>query len=419
MEIIICILTTLFRIYLIYRFLRTLFGKSGQGRVKQLIVCGSFLSLNIGMYLLFHVMWVNIACNLAGIWLMAALYTKSIKERFFVSGFVCGITIGCDTLVTLPFIEYKDGMQISQIYSVAVVFLLLICELLAERVLHNRKSREAYCGLPLVFVPLASIALICLLFYTKNITGEGMALTGVGLLAVNFFIFWLYNLLSDTLFRQYENEALHWKVQGYASQIDVMLDSEEKVKALRHDMKHHLGELKAMAAKGKNGEILDYIDDMEEFMGNSGETIMSGNVEIDGVLNYMIKRARSELADVKVQVQLPEAVGHSFDINVILGNLLENAIEAAAKTEEKRLDVKVRMKQGILRIEVENSFDGRLRQSPQGLLTTKCKSEYHGIGLKNVQKMVEKYDGSMEICGEGNTFRVSLLLYLGENGEDE
>lgn len=409
-------LTNLFRIYLIYRFLNALFGKSAQSKVKQVLVFGGFFLVNTGMYLLLHTMWVNIACNLAGVWTGAALHTKSMKARFFVSGFVCGVMIGCDTLVTLLFTEYEDGMQTGQVYAVAVVFLLFICELLAERILHNRKSREVYCGLPLVFVPLSGIALICLLFYTKNITGDGMALAGVGLLAVNFFIFWMYNLLSDTFFRQYENEALRLKVQGYASQIDIMLDGEEKVRALRHDMKHHLGELKAMAAKGKAEELLAYIGDMERFMGNPDEVAFSGNVEIDGVLNYMVKRAKSELTDVTVQVQLPETVGHSFDINVILGNLLENAIEAAVKTEEKRMEVKVRMKQGILRIEVENSYDGRLRQSPQGLLTSKSKSREHGIGLKNVQKMVEKYNGSMEICSEGNIFRVSLLLYLGENG---
>ena len=411
-------LINLFRIYMIYRFLNAFFGKSGQSRTKQFLVYGSFFLVNTGMYLLLHMMWINIACNLLGIFWGAALHTKSVKARFFVSSFVCGVMIGCDTMVTLLFIEYEDGMKTSQAYAAVVVFLMLICELLAEKVLHDRKSKEVYCGLPLILVPSASIVLICLLFYTKNITKNGMVLFGVGLLAINFFVFWLYNLLSDTISRQYENEALRFKVQGYASQIDVMLDSEEKVKALRHDMKHHLGELKAMAAKGKDAEMLIYISDMEGFMGNPDEVAASGNVEIDGVLNYMIKRATRELANVEVQVQLPKAVGHSFDINVILGNLLENAIEAAAKTKEKRLGVKVRMKQGILRIEVENSFDGKLRQSPQGLLTTKDESIHHGIGLKNVRKMVEKYDGSMEVHAEGNRFCVSLLLYLLESGEE-
>lgn len=418
METMICILVNLFRIYLIYRFLNAFFGKSGQSRAKQFLVYGGFFLVNTGMYLLLHMMWLNIACNLTGVFLGAALHTKSVKTRFFVSSFVCGVMIGCDTMVTLLFTEYEDGMQISQVCAAAVVFLLFICELLAEKILHDRKSKEVYCGMPLILVPSASIALICLLFYTKNITKNGMVLFGAGLLAINFFVFWLYNLLADTLSRQYENEALRYKVQGYASQIGVMLNSEEKVKALRHDMKHHLGELKAMAAKGMDAKLLAYISDMEGFMENPDEIAASGNVEIDGVLNYMIKRAKSELVSVEVQVQLPKEIGHSFDINVILGNLLENAIEAAAKTEEKRLEVKVRMKQGILRIEVENSFDGELRQSPQGLLTTKDESSHHGIGLKNVRKMVEKYKGSMEVHTEENVFRVSLLLYLGENRED-
>ncbi len=52
------------------------------------------------------------------------------------------------------------------------------------------------------------------------------------------------------------------------------------------------------------------------------------------------------------------------------------------------------------------------------MLTTKDESIHHGIGLKNVRKMVEKYDGSMEVHAEGNRFRVSLLLYLLESGEE-
>ena len=66
METIICMLINLFRIYLIYRFLNAFFGKSGQSRTKQFLVYGSFFLVNTGMYLLLHMMWINIACNLLG-----------------------------------------------------------------------------------------------------------------------------------------------------------------------------------------------------------------------------------------------------------------------------------------------------------------------------------------------------------------
>lgn len=91
---------------------------------------------------------------------------------------------------------------------------------------------------------------------------------------------------------------------------------------------------------------------------------------------------------------------------VILGNLLENAIEAAEQTKEKWLLVDIRFRQGILRIDIENSFSGTLKEG------RKIEKDNHGIGLGNVKKIVEKYEGSVEICPQNTTFDVKLILYM-------
>ena len=128
----------------------------------------------------------------------------------------------------------------------------------------------------------------------------------------------------------------------------------------------------------------------------------------------MIRRAKEELRTVNVNVRLSKQVSHSFGINVILGNLLENSIEAARQTESKRMDINIELQQGFLRIQVENSYNGKLEKRHQRLFTTKKTSGLHGIGLENVRKMVEKYDGIMEVCPEGDMFRVILILYMSE-----
>ena len=102
---------------------------------------------------------------------------------------------------------------------------------------------------------------------------------------------------------------------------------------------------------------------------------------------------------------LPEKVRHSFDINVILGNLLENAIEAAGKTENKYLSVHIKLKRGILKVKIENSFESCILCEEQNrketiLKTTKPFTEQHGIGLKNVKKIVEKYNGTMAVTAQ-------------------
>jgi sensor histidine kinase regulating citrate/malate metabolism len=97
---------------------------------------------------------------------------------------------------------------------------------------------------------------------------------------------------------------------------------------------------------------------------------------------------------------------------------LENAIEAARQTEEKYLYVSMTLRMGVLKIKVENSFPGadridtKLEDNKVIWKTTKKEKEQHGIGLKNVRKIVELYDGTMETKVDNNMFCVNLVLYM-------
>ncbi|MGN0386658.1 MAG: sensor histidine kinase [Lachnospiraceae bacterium] len=414
-DIIICTTCNLFRIYIISRFIHIFLDeKKRTDNRKHTIAYGAFFLINTMTYLIFHMVWVNIACNLIGIGLIVLTYTRSIKMILFVTGAVYMINMGCSTIAILPFVQYKDGVGFNQIYEVIDVFLVLICELLTEKIVNAQRKMESIRSISLGLVPLCSIGMISVMIYTKSVTDTGLVIASIGLILVNFFTFYLYNMLSETLASQYENEILRQKIQSYANQLDIMLHGEEKVKALRHDMKHHMNELRILAAKNQNRAIEEYIGDMDEFIKNPNEFVASGNVEIDSVMNFMLCKAKEELDIVNVNVRLPKSISHSFDINVILGNLLENSIEAAKKTQEKRLDMDIQLQQGVLRIQIENSFDGKLERRHQRLLTTKNIKELHGLGLENVRKIVEKYDGIMEVCPEGNTFRVAIVLYMQE-----
>ena len=245
------------------------------------------------------------------------------------------LNIGCDVAGTTLFINYRDGELHSQIYAAISVFLIFICELLAEKIVTNRKNIEQALNFPLIYIPISSVIVICILVYTDTCVGVGIAIVGLGLLTINFLMLYLYNQLLHFIARKYESELLEQKVQIYANQLKVIAQTEERVKALKHDMKHHLNEIRFLADRHGAEDILQYIERMEDFASNSAEMIASGNLETDSVLNYMLQQAKERLKDVHSKVLLPEKMEHSFDINIILGNLLENAIEAAEQTEEK------------------------------------------------------------------------------------
>ena len=116
-NIIICMTTNLFRIYLISRFIHLFVedDKKKSGQVKHLLAYGVFYIVNTAAYLAFHTVWVNIACNLIGIGLIVFTYTKSVKTILFVTCSVYMINMGCSTISILPFVNYKDGVEFNQI----------------------------------------------------------------------------------------------------------------------------------------------------------------------------------------------------------------------------------------------------------------------------------------------------------------
>lgn len=404
--------SNLFRIYVIGRFIRALQRKCRVNRRKELLVYGSFYVVNTVLFLTLHLSWVNLLCNLIGMGVITLLYTNSVRSIVFTVGSFSVITMACDVLGVLLVSDYEEGKPINPVCQLIAVFTLFICELLAEKIIKPNRKEESAQNMTLLLVPVCSVLVNVILMYSNSITDEGLIVVNLGFLLINFLTFYLYDMLSEALYQKYKNVALQQQIQSYSNQMKVVMKSEEKVKGLRHDIKHHMNEIKLMASQGKNGDIQKYIDSMQEYMSNPEELVKSGNWEVDSILNYMLQQAKTELNSVQVNVELPETLKYSFDMNVVFGNLLENAIEGARRTKEKQMNVDISFQKGVLRIEIENSYDGKLEKGEDKLLTTKVDKELHGIGLSNVKKVVEKYQGIMEIYPKKGSFCITVIMYI-------
>lgn len=416
---IICILTNAFRIYLVRRFMLIFVDQEKKkiGKKSEFFCFFVFFVINTVLYLFLHISWVNLICNIVGIYLLACIYTKVEKIKLFITFATYAISLLCDVVGVLLFVDYEEGKGFNQFYQVVIVFLVSVCVLLVEKIVSQRHKENNVQSIPLMLVPFSSVAMICFVFYSTDSIPQGTIITiCIGLLLINMLVFYLYNLLSKAIQERYENEILKQKLQVYSSQIDVILQSEEQVKMLKHDLKHHINELRLFAKQQKLVEIEEYIAHMNEYIYNPNEIVSSGNIEIDGVLNYILKRAKEQLNEVKIKVQIPEKISHSFDIVVILSNLLENAVEASQKTEEKYMEVEVLYKKGVLRAQIINSFNSfEISINDNRFLTTKKDKSMHGIGLHSVKRIVEKYNGVLEVSQDKDRFCVDLLIYLQED----
>lgn len=373
-----------------------------------------FFFVTTGCYLAFHFPPITIMANLITMFIIIRVYEGEIGKKLLAVILIYGVNMACDIVSTYSFSDYIMGGRYNEIAAYVTVFLISICEIIVEKVIIKNRNKEftpPYVNI-LIMIPIISIAILFVLMMNNLNNQAILVLTSTGILLINILIFYLYGALLDVYLKLEESNLFERQIASYANQLDLLMQSEEKVTALRHDMKHHLNELLIMADKGERDEIITYIQDMEMFMKNKNEYSRSGNKEVDSILNYMLNNAEKVLNKIEYKINIPKDLGiRLFDINVILGNLLENAITAASHSEEKWLSVFIKYDKGILFIHIVNSYSGQIIKQGKHYMTTKKETQGHGIGLQNVQKVVDSYHGTMDVECKNNIFDVKIMIY--------
>lgn len=200
--------------------------------------------------------------------------------------------------------------------------------------------------------------------------------------------------------------------KSYENQLEVMKQSEYQVHALRHDMKHHLQGIYVMTQKEENQDVLRYLEQMQNSLVNPGEYVSTGNQKMDAILNYILAKAEQLNINVEQKVRVSKKIAlEAYDLNTILGNLLENAIEAANESLERYLCLHIVESKGVLMILIKNSYSGKVITSGTRVISTKSGAK-HGYGLVNVKNIVEKHQGIMNVSYDDKEFQVEITLYL-------
>ena len=187
---------------------------------------------------------------------------------------------------------------------------------------------------------------------------------------------------------------------------------------LFHDLHNHIGVLRQFLTHEKYGEAVRYLDELQAPVRNLTATVWTGDETADYLINS--KAAMAEEAGIRfqAQVEFPRRTNiRSVDLCAILGNLLDNAIEAARQVPDpsgRTVALTIRRIHQMLVIKVENSFAAAPVQEGGELKTTKTEGGLHGWGLKSAQTAAEKYDGMVQAGVSGEVFRaVATLSYQG------
>lgn len=185
---------------------------------------------------------------------------------------------------------------------------------------------------------------------------------------------------------------------------------------LFHDFHNHIGVLRQMLSHQNYDDAVRYLDELQEPIKELTDTVWTGDETVDYLINSKAAKAEACQIRMEVKVEFPRHTDiRSADLCAIIGNLLDNALEAAGRVpdpEKRFVSLFVRRINQMLVIKAENSFFDAPHAENGQLKTTKTEEGLHGWGLKSAQTAAEKYDGLVQTTYDGTIFRaVATLSY--------
>lgn len=236
-----------------------------------------------------------------------------------------------------------------------------------------------------------------------------LATAGI-LLLINLLLWCIYMpWYVDRKISRFQNEL----VDRHYDEVETMY---RKMRGWRHDYHNHIQVLKAYMSLSQYEQAENYLDRLEEDLTTVDTVLKTGNVMVDAILNSKLTMIQEKKIAVDATAIVPEEISISgIDLSVLIGNLLDNAMEACMElTEEKdrfiRIYIDIIKKQ--LYISVTNSMAGKAKRAGSGFLSRKTGS--HGFGLLRIDSIVDKYGGYLNRQTESGVFATEVTLPLVE-----
>lgn len=242
--------------------------------------------------------------------------------------------------------------------------------------------------------------------------------SGAGRIAVICFTVWSFVILCFAIINTHEKTRQAYEAKFARDIISSGRDHYQKMnelrdalRVMRHDYKYHLSAAHQLLRSGNQAEAENYLSGMEQKLSESELPDFCTNAAINALLVSYAERCSKHHIKYDMKITLPHSLTiPDYDMCIILGNLLENAVEACVKQEDKgTLKMMVSTKGIHLAIMVKNSFNGRLE--PGDILPLSSKKD-GGLGLKSVQAIAARYDGELITQWDEEIFTAYVLLRL-------
>ena len=385
----------------------------GERKTSFVLWVSSFVihAILVGFIFLFiNITWVTSLSAMTGRFLISFNYKASMPKRIasvlgeFLTLFSleAGIVALFGHNLYLTVGTYSASVATFLVLGISIYLITLFLRRFKNIVTLDDLPKSTY--VVHLFIPFVSSVL---LFLATYLPPGVIPYFVIILFLMNFIFFYIQDRAALAENEKKRGNLVNQEKEFYFAQNELMVDTVETVKGMRHDMKLHLATLKDYTVENP-ADAVAYIEYLMADLGESEVYSDTGNVALDSIINYKLKDARVDGVQVDLKIFAPAVIGiDTPDVVVIVGNLLANAMDAVEKVADKFINVQIVYQKENLLIKVENSFDGVVK----GDFETRKSGDGHGYGLKSVRKSVEKYDGKMDIETASGVFLVKVLLY--------
>lgn len=362
-----------------------------------------FLIYNL---LSFFIISLNYYANMIG----RIVYTFTLYLFLFIIEAVVWRITGFFKLTAFENSDFNSIIGIVLMRALMLIFAYLIHKF--------KKSKTKNFPVPVYYYIAQSLILFgSLYFFIISLEKDHISITQVIIssiivLLVDGMIIFVDEKIYDAMIVSNERNLLKQQNIAYENQAEIINRSLSTIKALKHDMKNHILTLKLIYKNKQYKDFEEYADRILSGINGDKNFSQSDNFIVDSIVNFKLQELNNLQVDIKLDINIPQNLNIlAFDLTVILGNLLDNAITAIKQTKNnKKLILYMHSTKGSLVILVDNSYNGKLNIKDGKYQTTKPFRENHGIGIKNIQQTIENYNGEMQINHTTDMFSIAVLI---------
>ena len=433
-KVILILITALLEIFstLIQRlFTENALHSRNRSKVSQFVAWIMYFLLFNGLsYYFAGNVWIQIGAFFGPLLLLLRfLYQERLAQRIYVTVFLY-LAGMCSELIAYYMVCSTETEQLIEsdvsgfFITVSVISKLLWIHILKILSLFVRKSKtrvSAQEWVEAILAPVGSIVIFLTCFpleklhSTDGITEEHFQLLGIlALLGINLAAYFLYERGKVSTEKRYRERALKEQCSYYIHQCEETTKLWMEMRQFRHDMKQRSIYVRSLLEQERYEELKQYYDETLEYLQSQKKVASSGCIYFDSIINYKAEVAARDGIVLAAELQIPQDCRVDGDeCCVCLGNLLDNAIEAAkeAEPEQRRIALKILAQGNNLYVEIANPYVQPRMQKNGTYLTTKSSSREHGFGLHIINEIVKKHHGELNIQDDGSQFRVTILLY--------